>query len=216
MSSTSANIDVGAGCNIADDTDVEVVNANLCLTLSRAFSSPAAMNPDDAVRLQQLVPELPIAWQSAASSLAEEWSQARDQPQEFVLAYARLFLGPFEIMASPYASSYMEPDQQLMGPVSQAVAEAYAEATLEPGPGPREAPDHVSLEWECMYFLTHQYVVTGEEHWIQKRRRFALDHLKPWMPKFSEAIKQADAHPFYNALAAFLSNVVTDSEMLQS
>lgn len=172
------------------------------------------MEPNDPARLRQVTPELPHTLQEAAQSLTDAWKHGLIHRQKLSLAYARLFLGPFEILASPYASFYLQPDQQLMGPVSQSVAEAYAEAGLEPGPGPREAPDHVALEWEFMYFVTHQHLVTGEDRWIAQRHAFVSTHLSRWMPSLASAIKRAGAHPFYDTLAAFLTNLFKEPALL--
>jgi TorA maturation chaperone TorD len=209
MSSISATTDPSAA-RPAADCATETAKANLYLVLSRAFSSPVVMEPNDPARLRQVTPELPRTLQEAARSLADAWEHGLIHRQELSLAYARLFLGPFEILASPYASFYLQPDQQLMGPVSQSVAEAYAEAGLEPGPGPREAPDHVALEWEFMYFLTHQHLVTGEDRWIERRRAFVLTHLTRWMPSLADAIKGAGEHAFYDTLAALLTNLLKE------
>lgn len=204
MSSISVTTDPAAA-RTADDRAAETAKANLYLVLSRAFSSPLVMEPNDPARLRQVTPVLPHSLQEVASSLADAWDNALIHRQELSLAYARLFLGPFEILASPYASFYLQDDQQLMGPVSQWVAGAYAEAGLEPGPGPREAPDHVAVEWEFMYFLTHQYLGAGENLWVERRSAFVSTHLTQWMPPLGEAIKRAKEHEFYNTLAALLT-----------
>lgn len=215
MSSTSATIEPTSALKAAECA-AETARANLYLVLSRAFSSPVVMEQNDPARLRQLTPDLPPELQAAAHSLADTWEEALKYPQNLSLAYARLFLGPFEILASPYASFYLQPDQQLMGPVSQSVAEAYAEAGLEPGPGPREAPDHVALEWEFMYFLTHQYLVTGEDRWIEQRRVFVSTHLTRWMLSLADAIKRAAEHPFFDNVSALLSNVLKEPTLLQT
>jgi TorA maturation chaperone TorD len=191
------------------DQATETVNANLYLVLSRAFSSPTVMEQDDVARLRQLSPGLPAALQEAALSLADEWERGLTRREELALAYARLFLGPFEILASPYASFYLEPDQRLMGEVSRSVAGFYVEAGLDPGPGPREAPDHVALEWEFMYFLT-----TGEDHWIERRQAFAATHLARWIPSLAGAIKRAGQHAFYDALAVLLTSLHPETASL--
>jgi TorA maturation chaperone TorD len=172
------------------------------------------MEPDDPARLREVTPELPGTLQEAARSLADAWEHGLIHRRDLSLAYARLFLGPFEILASPYASFYLQPDQRLMGPVSQSVAGAYAEAGLEPGPGPREAPDHVTLEWEFMYFLTYQHLVTGEDRWIERRRTFVSTHLARWMPSLADAIKRAGEHPFYDTLAALLTDLLREPALL--
>lgn len=184
--------------------------ANLYLVLSRAFSSPVVMEHDDPVRLQQITPELPGTLQEIAQTLAKEWEQGLIHRQNLSLAYARLFLGPFEILASPYASFYLQADQQLMGPMSQYVAGTYAEAGLEPGPGPREAADHVMLEWEFMYFLTYQHLVTGEDQWIERQREFVSAHLSHWMPSLAKAIERAAEHEFYDTLATLLQTLLKE------
>jgi TorA maturation chaperone TorD len=203
-----------AAARPAAERAAETAKANLYFVLSRAFSSPVVMEPDDPARLRQVMPELPGALQEAARSLADAWERGLIELQELSLAYARLFLGPFEILASPYASFYLEPDQRLMGQVSRSVAGAYAQAGLEPGPGPREAPDHVALEWEFMYFVTHQHLVSDEDRWIEQRRAFVSTHLARWMPSLAEAIKRAEAHAFYDALAALLTNVLKEPALL--
>jgi TorA maturation chaperone TorD len=209
MSSTLETID-GDEAGLGLEHDGEATRANLYVVLSRAFASPAVMEPNDAERLRQIVPELPRALREPADALARAWDEGLLQQQQMLLAYARLFLGPFEILASPYASFYLEDDQQLMGPVSQAVAEAYAEAGLEPGPGPREAPDHAALEWEFLYFLTYQYLVTGDRQWAERRHVFVSTHVARWMPALGEAISRAQEQPFYDALGVLLAALLKE------
>ena len=123
----------------------------------------------------------------------------------FALAYASLFLGPFEILVPPYASMYLAPEQRLMGNVSLEVEQAYADAGLEPGPGPREAPDHVAIELEFMYYLAYQESTTGEATWLYRQRRYWTSHLGCWLPKFAELIADAQSHGFYSRLAELLT-----------
>jgi TorA maturation chaperone TorD len=159
------------------------------------------MDGEPPRHLRLLAAELPAALREPALSVAKHWSEALDDREALSLAYARLFLGPFEILSPPYASFYLEADQRLMGEVSQHVAQAYSEVWLGPGSGPHEAPDHVALEWEFMYFLTYQYVTTGEAHWLERRQSFHIDHLNHWIPELSKAILKANEHSFYDALA---------------
>jgi TorA maturation chaperone TorD len=194
----------------------EEVRANLYYLLGRVFSSPLVMKESDPQALRTIIPSRPAALQGAALKLAEAWERALEDREALSLAYARHFLGPFEILSPPYASSYLEPDQRLMGKVSQQVAHFYIEAGLGSGQGPHEAPDHVALEWEFMYYLTYQYLKTSEERWIEQRERFRSTHLNCWMPSFLAAIKKTAAHEFYccaaTLLSATLSQDATDLE----
>lgn len=207
MSSTSANTE-----NRTKDANAElsaqVVRANLAGLLSLAISSPLDFTDDQPQRLRELHADAPDAWKPAIASLAEAWDEALKDRDALTLAYAKLFLGPFEILASPYASFYLEPDQRLMGQVSNEVANVYADAGLMPGPGPREAPDHAALEWEFVYFLTHQYVTTGEADWLEGRDRFIRSHLARWMPALCMAVSQAAVHPFYDRWARLVTTIL--------
>ena len=185
----------------------EVAWANLYLMLARAFSLPAEMDDQWPQQVRRLLPDLDPALHSPGFALARAWEDALKNREGLSLAYARLFLGPFEILASPYASSYLEPDQRLMGEVSQAVAHEYVEAGLAPGARPHEAPDHVALEWEFVYYLTYQYISTGEERWIEQRNRYLSTHMACWMPSFAQRITQAEQHIFYDAVAVFLKKL---------
>lgn len=107
------------------------------------------------------------------------------------IAHAKLFLGPFEVLAAPWASVYLDPEQRLMGPFSRYAAEADAEAGLGPGDGPSDAPDHVTRELEFMYFLTFQEPTTGGPTWLERQQRFWHEHLGLWLPKLADVVKEA-------------------------
>lgn len=201
MSSTSATIDPSTMNSRSVDA-IETTRANLCMIMSRCFASPLSMAKEDVERLRKVTPTLPSSMRDTAESLAYEWEMALGDRETLSLAFARLFLGPVEILAPPYASFYLEHDHQLMGPVSQAVAHAYAAAGLEPGEGPREVPDHVSLEWEFLYFLTYRYITTGEKQWKERRHDFLSTHFTLWVPLLGQAIVRAGVHRFYDRLAA--------------
>ena len=208
MSSISATTEKSVGAGV--DHASKAARANLCYLLSRAFAPPSETSDEDIERLSQLIPALPERLRSHTVDLLAKWRRGLADEEEMLAAWTRLFLGPFEVFAPPYASFYLEEDRQLMGRVSNMVAEHYATAGLEPGPGPREAPDHVALEWEFVYFLTHKYTSTGHHRWCQQRRRFVSGHLLKWMPELADAMRSAEQHEFYDALAEVLSLVLEE------
>ncbi len=215
MSSTSATSNpASAGQPLEPplESSHEAARANLYHLLAKCFSSPLEMEPKNPAQLRSAVADLGPALQNPGHALAKAWEDALEDREALALAYARLFLGPFEILASPYASFYLEPDQRLMGEVSQAVAQTYAACGLAPGPGPREAPDHVAVEWEFMYFLTYQYIDSGDERWIEQRQQFISTHLIRWMPSLARTIAQVHEHAFYDAVAEMLTAVLEDSQ----
>lgn len=178
--------------------------ANLCLLLGRAFSSPQSFEPGDPQLLREMASAgLPPAAVASALALAEEWEHAMNDVEAVLLAYSRLFIGPFEIQASPYASHYLDPNQRLMGEISVWVAEAYADADLGPAKGPHEAPDHIALEWEFLYYLGYQAISLEDSDWSVRAQSFVDEHMSKWVPPLAEAILGAETHPFYHALARF-------------
>jgi len=176
-----------------------VALANLALAISRAVSMPRDMTGDEpeVLRKLQICGHPNVA--AAVEAFAQAWEDALEDQDSLSISYARLFLGPFEILASPYASFYLEENQQLMGEVSNTVATAYADAGLKPGAGPREAPDHVALEWEFVYYLMHQYLSTQDVEWLNKRDHFVSTHMSRWVPDLCVMIENASEHQFYES-----------------
>jgi len=193
--------------NTISTVGAPAAQANLYLFLELAFSLPGEMKPEFPEQLAGLIPELPVALQEPVRTMAREWEESSKDSEALALAYSRLFLGPFEIFASPYASFYLEPEQRVMGDISQWVASCYAEAGLEPGKGVREVPDHIALECEFMYYMLFQSVTEGHQELNDQIHRFQ-DHLQQWIPPFAKAVRKAEQHPFYAAAVDVLENLI--------
>lgn len=189
--------------SVTTEPAVTTAEVNTCLLLARAFALPREFSDEDPELLRQAVSGLPAQLADSGRRLADAWEAARRDGQALDLAHARLFLGPFEILASPYASTYLEPEGRLMGEVSNRVAACYAEAGLEPGRQPVEVPDHIALEWEFLYYLGYRALETGEAAWTDRFTRFVREHLGLWTLQLAEQMRRADQHPFYNTLADF-------------
>lgn len=186
------------------------VRANLCFLLSKAFGSPASFESDYPGMLASVAEDLPEPLRTLAHNVSEEWVQAVEEAEPTLLAYSRLFIGPFDIQAPPYASTYLEPDGRLMGETSRTVAAAYAEAGLVPGEGPIDAPDHIVTEWEFLHYLGYQHAETGDAHWLNVYRQFMDTHFGLWVPRFCEAVASAKESTFYTKLVALAEAFVRD------
>ncbi|MGE9289921.1 MAG: TorD/DmsD family molecular chaperone [Puniceicoccales bacterium] len=181
------------------------VAGNLCLLVARAFAQPDAFHREDPGRLQELASILPAELSSLARTLAGEWEKVIHGPDDLKRDYARLFLGPFEIAAPPYASMYLDRERKIMGETSRKVAEQYAAAGLVPPEDhPSNAPDHIALELEFLYFLTYQAVTEEDTSALGRYQDFANDHLLRWAPRHAADMLRANPHPFYQALAHLL------------
>lgn len=186
----------------ATKREMMVRRANAYLALARLFEPPGAWQEPRVEMLREHFDFLGLG--ELALEVAGELEAALAHPESLAVAHANLFLGPFEIQASPYASIYLDPEQQLMGPISMDAAEAYAEAGLGPGKGPKEAPDHLTHELEFMYYLAFQAATTGAEVWTDRQQRFWREHLGGWLPELAEALVAAETAPFYASLALLL------------
>jgi len=178
--------------------------ANAYYVLARVLDLPTEWAEDLASSLLTHLGSLTEKLEIAAPRVATEMVTARDKPEAAAVAYAKLFIGPFEILAPPHACMYLDPEQRLMGPVSQEVARTYAEAGLAPGSRVREVPDHVSHELEFMYWLAFQESVTSDRVWRTRQEKFWTRHLGLWLPTFADTMMEADVHPYYTALSRLL------------
>jgi putative dimethyl sulfoxide reductase chaperone len=182
-----------------------VDRANAYHVLARALDRPSDWQQDFATTLVDAFEALGEDLVSPAREAADLAVTGETGLEQVAVAHAKLFVGPFEIAAAPWATFYLDPEQRLMGPATLYAAGAYAEAGLGPGDGPKDAPDHVTHELEFMYYLAFQEATTDDPVWVERQQRFWGDHLGRWLPEFAGAIRRADAHPFYQALADLLS-----------
>ncbi len=136
--------------------------------------------------------------------LADSVEIASTQKEKLIVAHSQLFVGPYGVGVAPWASMYLDDQKQLMGAVSQFVAEAYAEAGLGPAQGRKDAPDHIEHEFEFMYFLAFNEAEARDPIWEDRQKRFWRGHLSQWLPEFAFSLRKVAQHPFYGALAELL------------
>jgi TorA maturation chaperone TorD len=184
--------------------DQVVRRANAYHALVQALSPPGEWAPTLPQILSDGLMPLGGKLENLAEGLATEAETAMNSRENLSVAYAQLFVGPFNIQAAPWASLYLDPEQRLMGQASQYAIQAYAEAGLGPSSGRKDPPDHIMHELEFMYYLVFQEATTGETAWRDRQRRFWNEHLGQWLPKLAQAVRIAELDPYYGALAEFL------------
>jgi TorA maturation chaperone TorD len=122
----------------------------------------------------------------------------------------RLFEGPGKPMAPPFASFYLN-GETLMGPETGAVRRAYLDAGFLPDPSVHLPPDHLSLELGFLGALADRSAVVDATDAATARRSwwdFIANHLAPWLGRWHEDLRRANAHPFYLGLAGFVGEIV--------
>jgi TorA maturation chaperone TorD len=128
--------------------------------------------------------------------------------------FAELFVGPYKLLAPPYGSVYFE-DNRIMGDSTIDVRNCYESEGLDIVI--KDAPDHIAVELEFMYFLVARQIEAAREsnlHVVQACRRKQFDflqaHLGGWLPEFVEKVQKNARTEFYRRLAglteAFVQN----------
>lgn len=181
--------------------------ANVFYALARALEPPRSWDADLPGLLATSLGAMPEPLPKLGAELACQVSEILEEREQAAIDHAKLVLGPFEILAAPWASFYLEEEPRLMGPTSLYAARAYADAGLAPGEKLKDAPDHVTHELEFMYFLAFSEATTGDPVWIDRQAFFWREHLGRWLPKFAEALADAAVHPFYRTLAETITSI---------
>jgi TorA maturation chaperone TorD len=201
-------LQAAAGAPSVPHLPIDVLRANAYCCLAESLGHPAEMDVTVPSILVETFRQLDNSLRTAGADVAEILNSALGDPEPMAVAYARLFLGPFEMLAPPYESLYRDGSQTLMGPVSRAVADSYAEAGLGVRAGGRQPPDHVRSELEFMYFLAFQAASHPAGIWQERQARFWTVHLSQWLSAFAENMAEAACHPYYTALGKLLLRFV--------
>ena len=119
--------------------------------------------------------------------------------------YAQLFVGPFKLLAPPYGSFYLE-DGRIMGESTIDVRNWYEKEGLDVVI--KDAPDHIAMELEFMYYLIARQTQTTNKGnlqdiqlYQQKQKSFLYVHLARWLPEFAGKVQKNAQTEFYKKLA---------------
>lgn len=136
--------------------------------------------------------------------------------EDLLVEYARLFVGPNELLAPPYGSIYLEEGRKVMGESTARVMEFYKAESLSMDEHFENLPDHIAAELEFMYYLAYHEVEALEKndtekaaHFLNRQESFLRVFLGPWVAPFCEKVKQGTENAFYQALADCLAAFIT-------
>lgn len=158
--------------------------------------------------------------------------------EELKVEHARLFLGPFRMLAPPYGSMYIEGDEQLMTISTMDVLRRYADENMDVAI--REVPDHISIELEYMYYLVFsemkafkllesEHLQNGNERnqsesesraagkllnevildYKHKQIDFLNLHLSRWIPHFEKKVSENTESGVYLDLATITNQFIS-------
>ena len=128
-----------------------------------------------------------------------------DKLESLKIDYSQLFVGPFKLLAPPYGSFYLE-DSRFMGDSTIDARNWYEKEELDIVM--KDAPDHIVMELEFVYYLIARQTQAINEGnlqdiqlYLQKQKTFLEIHLSRWLPAFAEKVKMSAQTEFYKTLA---------------
>ena len=139
--------------------------------------------------------------------MRKEFESLKDL-EELKIDFARLFVGPYSLLAPPYGSIYLERERKIMGDSTLDLLETYRNAGVDLSDNFRDAPDHIAAELEFMYFLIFKEIQALENSdvdttidYLEKQRAFLREHLGAWVFDFADIIEKKAETDFYKNLA---------------
>ena len=154
---------------------------------------------------------------SPAAECADTMRHAAAQCSEHDLSveYAQLFVGPYELLAPPYGSVYLDEGKRVMGDSTIAVKQTYQEYGLKLADDFKELPDHIAVELEFMYYLIYKALEAEQQHdddavrhYSAGQRQFQAIYLTRFVAALCARIDAGTVSDFYKSLSACLAAFV--------
>ena len=151
-----------------------------------------------------------------------------DSIQELKVDYARLFVGPYTLLAPPYGSVYMEQERRVMGNSTMDVIKRYRESGLAVDKEFKDAPDHIAAELEFMHYLIYKEIEAANQGDLNSifacllnQQSFLKVHLGAWVSEFARNVMDNARTSCYRDLARITDEFIKDdcqaiSEVLAS
>ncbi|MGE4421993.1 MAG: molecular chaperone [Pseudodesulfovibrio sp.] len=173
--------------------------------LAICYTSPDAETGIVLDELLTVAEEINDDFRSTAKKLMDSFSSIA--LEDLRVDHARLFVGPFSLLAHPFGSVYLEEGNLLMGESTVAVQELYREAGLDMSGDFRNPPDHIMAELEFYAYLLNRERDAQDKNDSDStrrfnaiRRRFFADHLGQWGEEFASKVISNATTPFYTEL----------------
>ena len=175
--------------------------------------------PEDAFLEEDVFSQLKTALAKASPSGVMDAAALDDcfkasGVEVLMLDYSRLFFGPFEILAKPYGSVYLDGEKIVMGDSTMQALELYREGGFDVAEDFLEMPDHIAVELEFLYLLSFRIGKASDDEekarLIVLKQKFLEEHLGRWVGTLSEAIRKGAQTDFYKRLADLTEQFVRE------
>jgi putative dimethyl sulfoxide reductase chaperone len=204
----------GNRMNDADFTRL-AASADLCRLLAACYYQPGPEFAEEKLfdSMVDAAARLDDELTAEARRLRDDF--ASEDPQELLIDYTRLFLGPIGAPAKPYGSVWLDGRSSLMQESTLAVQALYAEGGFELGDDFHELPDHIAAEMEFLYLLLFRQAEACTKQDADEltrmaalQRRLLDEHLGRWIEPFTTALAANAQTAFYRGLAGLTRRFV--------
>ncbi|MEH7013738.1 molecular chaperone TorD family protein [Neobacillus niacini] len=139
--------------------------------------------------------------------------------------YTKMFIGPFDILASPWESVYVRKDKLLFQQTTMNVRKLYKKYGFQAGDFNIEADDHIGLQIDFLYQLNQLAIESAVsvsatalqeiQYLLREQKQFMEDHLAEFVPALSRKIQEHADTDFFRGMALLLQHfLVMDSNVL--
>ena len=191
----------------------EAIRSEIYMLLAESYYPPNEALVDNILDLAEkleLVGLQDINWGG------EEILKA-DSIEYLTVEHARLFVGPYTLLAPPYGSVYMEPERRIMGNSTMDVVKRYQQSGLDMAGDFKDAPDHIAAELEFMHFLIFKEIEASNQGdarrvytYLLSQQSFLADHLGAWVSEFVGKVVENAQTTFHKNLARATDTFIKD------
>ena len=135
--------------------------------------------------------------------------------EELAIEFARLFIGPKNPPAIPYASFYLSESKSMMSEVTIDVRKMYLDAGMAVKELYSFPDDHIAIELEFLQSLTERIIELFEKGNREEastlygmREDFLKDHFSKWIVSFADNVIASTDEDFYRGAAYMLKGLV--------
>lgn len=150
-----------------------------------------------------------------ATSVRKNEGRLNEFKEDLAIEFARLFIGPKDPPAVPYASFYLSESKTVMSDVTIDVRKKYLEAGMAVQRLYSIPDDHIGIELEYLQYLTEKIIDLFEHGQREEASRlyemkedFLNDHIASWIPFFADKVIESTQEDFYKGAACILNGII--------
>lgn len=191
-------------------TSIEKIEhrANIYKVLSVLYKQPTEEIEYYLEHLQTSIENVYPSLKELAEQLLTEYKLYGNDLTKLKIDHAKLFVGPFDLLAPPYSSIYLNEGRLVFGESTMEALSLYKQAGIEMAKDFKNVPDSISVELEFIYYLFFLIRENGEEKYQELLKSFIQKHLIKWVAPFTSKINESAKEDFYKYLANLLVQVV--------